>query len=265
MQSDYTDSSDIPEPFIPNGKIPSSESTKKTTTVNNSDSGETKVSNNTNNNSLESPEKTGAEQLLSLKKIAENGSLEENQKWKDVAKLLSTRLTEVLFNLKEEEEPKSWDKHYKVHIEYIHNAISSFDKEPFTLQRMAELLVEQNVYATRERFVFAFRKLVANVSTISDTTYNQMVLRSHKTWEQIVANRKKLWIDEKDPPDKPSPMQSSDTNDDDDDDDDDSSADVPPPPPGAMEVDNITSSEADSGLTSDLSSCPPPPGDDDDT
>merc|ERR1719505_360426 len=77
---------------------------------------------------------------------------------------------------------------------------------------MLELLTNPNVYRSRQRFLFAFRKLVANISTLDEGAFDKLIQSGAQQYQEILFRRKAELIDKTEPPNvplavMPSPLQ----------------------------------------------------------
>lgn len=210
-----------------------------------------------NEEMAEKPVFSAAEEKI-IQFICQTGTI-GNIKWEDLQTLLIRRFNDVLLILPSQPDSRADD--YVNDCEYIVNCIKTFSEPPFTLQRIAELLLEPSKhYRSKERYVFHFRKLVGNVTVgVSETMFDEMVENSFRAYELIVAKRKQLLIDRTDLPEqnkergptthapgRPCADQpaanvqrvnageqiTADSS-------DDSSDEDLPPPPGAMEVESV--------------------------
>jgi len=197
-------------------------------------------------------------ELKFLEVIASTGSLPEGQDWNATRLLCKKRLDEVLQLLKSEDDPRSLN--FDEDVEFVHNCLDWFDEPPFTLQRIGELLTNPNVYRSRQRFLFAFRKLVANISSLDEGTFDQLVQSGAQAYQEILNRRREDVIDKTEPPpipqsippdtfsnppkklltmsrfppsDAPLSPDAMNTQDIEDSDSSDSDNEPPPPPPGA--------------------------------
>jgi len=137
-------------------------------------------------------------ELKFLEVIASTGSLPEGQDWNATRLLCKKRLDEVLQLLKSEDDPRSLN--FDEDVEFVHNCLDWFDEPPFTLQRIGELLTNPNVYRSRQRFLFAFRKLVANISSLDEGTFDQLVQSGAQAYQEILNRRREDVIDKTEPP-----------------------------------------------------------------
>jgi len=141
-----------------------------------------------------------------LEVVASTGSLPEGQDWNATRLLCKKRFDEVLQLLKSEDDPRSLN--FDEDVEFVHNCLDWFNEPPFTLQRIGELLTNPNVYRSRQRFLFAFRKLVANISSLDEGSFDQLVQSGAQAYQEILNRRREEIIDKTEPPPDPQSIPS---------------------------------------------------------